>query len=375
MTSPSHPLRALEFYAGIGGLQLAALRSTAAVEVVAAYDWDQSAVRVYAHNYGHTHPIHRADISRMTASDLAGHNASVWLLSPPCHADPRASSFHHLFFAILPELLPDYIFLENVAGFQGSLTQLQALDLLREHEYTVQEYLLSPLQFGIPNSRRRYYLLARRRSQFSSRIPEEFGEWLDPRNATSPEGVEASSARVVAPLSDFLDENDDPEVAACAVPDKVLHKWAHEFDIVLPSSTRTCCFTRGYTHLAQGSGSVLQQNSSLDTSSTFREFRAAVPSRGPGAVDILHPLNLRYLTPNELLRLMYFLPQRRTKQISEHKVNIEQQSPHLSTLFNWPSDISRKTRYKLLGNSINVHVVTQLLNYLFSEPFGEEAVR
>jgi hypothetical protein len=46
----------------------------------------------------------------------------------------------------------------------------------------------------------------------------------------------------VQPLRDYLDK--DAQTAP-AVSDRVLLKWGRLFDIVLPSATRTCCFTRG----------------------------------------------------------------------------------------------------------------------------------
>lgn len=32
--------------------------------------------------------------------------------------------------------------------------------------------------------------------------------------------------------------------------------------------------------------------------------------------------------------------------------------------FEWPASITRKTRYRLIGNSVNIEVVAQLLRYL-----------
>lgn len=44
---------ALEFYSGIGGLHRALRASTRSdVQVIRAYDWDQSARKVYDLNYG-----------------------------------------------------------------------------------------------------------------------------------------------------------------------------------------------------------------------------------------------------------------------------------------------------------------------------------
>lgn len=79
----------------------------------------------------------QTDISRLTASDIAQHQAQLWLLSPSCQPytvlnpnakgedDPRAASFLHLIRKVLPELhasysteAPRWILIENVAGFE-----------------------------------------------------------------------------------------------------------------------------------------------------------------------------------------------------------------------------------------------------------------
>jgi tRNA (cytosine38-C5)-methyltransferase len=35
--------------------------------------------------------------------------------------------------------------------------------------------------------------------------------------------------------------------------------------------------------------------------------------------------------------------------------------------FLWPEGVSMKTKYRLIGNSVNVKVVTALINFLFDE--------
>ena len=147
------------------------------------------------------------------------------------------------------------------------MTHAQVLEVLAAHSYHVQEFLLSPLQFGIPNSRKRYYLVARRTCPLSKQLPRELALWTDPRSTTSvddvlspssPDHVRHSASHSSDPntedsvsissLIEFIDEDqgtDGSEAQQCAVSDKVLFKWAHEFDIVLPSAQRTCCFTRG----------------------------------------------------------------------------------------------------------------------------------
>jgi tRNA (cytosine38-C5)-methyltransferase len=67
-------------------------------------------------------------------------------------------------------------------------------------------------------------------------------------------------AQVVA-IREYLDTDVDE---ASGVPEKVLKKWGRLFDIVKPSSARSCCFTRGYRHLVERSGSILQEAEELD---------------------------------------------------------------------------------------------------------------
>lgn len=97
-------------------------------------------------------------------------------------------------------------------------------------------------------------MLARRQG---SHFPQEDKVW---RNI--PGQTEETE---VAAIRDYLDDSDVYETAM--VPDKILQKWGRLFDIVKPSSRRSCCFTRGYTHMVERSGSILQEAEELDVSS------------------------------------------------------------------------------------------------------------
>ena len=117
--------------------------------------------------------------------------------------------------------------------------------------FATRELLLTPLQFGVPNSRLRYYLVASRAKgafepsvyppeRILRHIPGRAANWEDTRASGAPDTV----GNWVRRLRDYLDR----ETAATVntVPDRVLMKWGRLFDIVLPSATRTCCFTRGH---------------------------------------------------------------------------------------------------------------------------------
>jgi hypothetical protein len=63
-------------------------------------------------------------------------------------------------------------------------------------------------------------------------------------------------------------------------------------------------------------------------------------------MEILRPLRLRYFSPGELLRLFCF------------------ESVGSDSGFRWPDGLSMKTKYRLIGNSVNVLVVTALIECL-----------
>lgn len=83
----------------------------------------------------------------------------------------------------------------------------------------------------------------------------------------------------------------------------------------------------------------------------FDQFLIAQKAGDRESVRILDRLQLRYFSPNELLRLFSF------SQTSP--------LPSAEPSFIWPPEISKKTRYKLIGNSVNVAVIAHLIEYLF----------
>lgn len=148
------------------------------------------------------------------------------------------------------------------------------------------EFLLTPLQLDIPNSRLRYYLLAKMApldfptsttspadGHIWRHIPgRDDSDWVDPRDSSSPSPISSASlSSVVAPLRQFLDQDG---AAIHEIPERVLSKWGRLFDIVLPSSTRTCCFTRGkfYMSISTRASLTTARCVRLHTASGTRRF-------------------------------------------------------------------------------------------------------
>jgi len=157
---------------------------------------------------------------------------------------------------------------------QSSSTREVLVSTLHEIGYTTLELLLTPLQFGVPNSRLRYYLLAKKHPLSWHAVPDDEPKGQVFRHIPVVEVISTTPA-----IQEYLDTRTDSNLL---VPDRVLGKWGRLFDIVTPSSRRTCCFTRGmsyvyfsissdkfewntgYTQLVERAGSILQENENLD---------------------------------------------------------------------------------------------------------------
>src|SRR5690606_28560907 len=77
-------------------------------------------------------------------------------------ADPRAAALVHLIDCI-DRIRPSSIALENVPPFAESQARARLIDVLDGRGYHIVERTLCPTELGVPNRRRRYYLLASRR--------------------------------------------------------------------------------------------------------------------------------------------------------------------------------------------------------------------
>ncbi|KAL6208172.1 hypothetical protein ACLB2K_019123 [Fragaria x ananassa] len=374
------PWRVLEFYSGIGGMRYSLMKAGVNANVVEAFDINDTANDVYQHNFGHR--PYQGNIQSLTAADLDRYNANVWLLSPPCQpytrqglqkqsGDARAFSFLQI-LELIPHTLqpPVMLLVENVVGFETSDTHGKMLEILRTSDYVTQEFILSPLQFGVPYSRPRYFCLAKRKpSTFQSQLfdnlllrsPKPLYTNADDKVFCELDELEGSSDKLVEscqPIESFLEFKNcsdrpnfvdgtavstdtirvlgkDEENGCCTstldqytVPSGLIERWGSAMDIVYPDSKRCCCFTKSYYRYVKGTGSLLAtgQAKIKDKASSLKEQ------------------SLRYFAPREVANL-HSLPES----------------------FQFPQHINLRQRYALLGNSLSISVVAPLLRYLFAE--------
>ncbi|XP_062066502.1 tRNA (cytosine(38)-C(5))-methyltransferase isoform X2 [Lepus europaeus] len=316
------------------------------------------------------------------------------LMSPPCQpftriglqgdmTDPRTNSFLYI-LDILPRLqkLPKYILLENVKGFEVSSTRDLLIQTIENCGFQYQEFLLSPTSLGIPNSRLRYFLVAKRQSEplpfqapgqvlmefpkIQSEYPQKYTIDTKQKNeekeiqpnicfdgSTQCSGKDTVLFKLetaeeierkhqqdndisVQMLKDFLD--DDIDMNQYFLPPKSLLRYALLLDIVRPTCRRSTCFTKGYGSYIEGTGSVLQTTEDVQIENIYRSL-PNLPQEEK--IKTLSMLKLRYFTPREIANLLGFPPE-----------------------FGFPEKITLKQRYRLLGNSLNVHVVSKLIKML-----------
>ncbi|XP_057239347.1 tRNA (cytosine(38)-C(5))-methyltransferase isoform X2 [Malurus melanocephalus] len=306
-------------------------------------------------------------------------------------SDPRTKSFLYV-LDILPRLqkLPKYLLLENVKGFESSSARNELLQTLATCGFKHQEFLLSPTCLGIPNSRLRYFLIAKLhqepfsfqapgqiltkfpdqdredllRKKVTDRVDETSSLSSKEKNLEQNTGPDCSSKKIlpkgaflfkletveemerkheqdndssIQMLKDFLEEENE-EMSQYFLPPKSLLRYAFLLDIVKPTCRRSTCFTKGYGHYVEGTGSVLQTAVDVQLESVFKHIDEL-----PEAEKLmkLSTLKLRYFTPREIANLHGFPSE-----------------------FGFPEKVTIKQCYRLLGNSLNVHVVAKLISIL-----------
>ncbi|XP_070842443.1 tRNA (cytosine(38)-C(5))-methyltransferase isoform X2 [Chaetodon trifascialis] len=302
------------------------------------------------------------------------------LMSPPCQpftriglqgdiADLRTKSFLYI-LDLFPRLcrLPRFILLENVKGFEKSSTRDHLVKTLKECGYTFQEIMVSPTSVGIPNSRLRYFLIAKISTEkildasphpTKSNSPEQSTALCPPHPGTCQPEEEMQEGHIlykletvmdaqrkrnqnndlsIRQIQDFLEPRMEVNMEHYLLPPKILLRYALLLDIVQPTCRRSICFTKGYGRYVEGTGSVLQCCMETELESVFRGLDQYSEEE---KLQRLLKLKLRYFTPREVANFMGF-PQS----------------------FSFPEQIAIKQQYRVLGNSLNVVVVAKLLQLL-----------
>ena len=205
---------------------------------------------------------------------------------------------------------PGHILVENVKGFETSQMRDVLCRTLNYCGYDYQEFLISPNQLNIPNSRLRYYLIAKHNKtlkfksfdeQILTEVPNIDAKTLC--NFCFKRLFQFEKTNFVRPLKEFLEDLTDKQSEPYLLSDKVLTKYFMILDIVKSDSINTNCFTKGYSHLIEGAGSVLQTKD-CDINRIVSELNNCKTDEQK--ISLLRELGLRLFTWREVANLMCF---------------------------------------------------------------------
>jgi tRNA (cytosine38-C5)-methyltransferase len=308
------------------------------VNILAAFDVNPHCNKTYNLNFG-IKPIQK-NIQNIPIHYLDSFDANCWLMSPPCQPytrtgkkldeqDPRAEGFIYLINNLKNlKNMPQFIFLENVVNFERSNTRNLFVRELIQLGYTYKEWIISPTQLGIPNDRPRYYLTAIFVGKPQNQVSKLnlITEWsFDPIYPIHSKKVR-----------NYVELNlNDQEFEELQIPQSMI-KNRNSFDQIVIAKledNRTSCFTKAYGHHGLSSGCFLStKNQDFDVEILKNPELAAVE------------LGLRFFSPNEIA-LLHCFP--------------------VNNGFSWPSDLTLLQRWKCLGNSMCVGVVSEIMRHEF----------
>lgn len=360
-----------EMFSGIGGMRVAYQQARASLDEAVdesprwrAMEVDDTCCEVYTeqfkagcqrgvraqelwHQPAAANEVWRCSIDKLP--DEAFDGADLWLLSPPCQPftrtgkqkgldDSRCAALLRILEA-LPRLRhpPKALLLENVEQFMGSKAHWSLRSALKAAGMKAEYSVVDPTDFGFPNSRKRFYCCAWR------------SDASDAAGATSRVRVRWAPR----PVREFCRLRHGAGVAteelraACAVPISLLKRagadgW--EVDVATGASLVTKTFTASYGKTwFKEEGEGLSKAGPLLLTGADGWSPTEEPRGRFGAVSVEDFGRVRYFAPAELLALQGY-----------------------PVGWGLPSRLTVPRQWRLIGNSINVAVVAELLRDLLA---------
>jgi DNA (cytosine-5)-methyltransferase 1 len=192
--------KAIDLFCGAGGLSLGLGR--AGFAVIAGIDHDGPSMRTYANNFGHA--ALQRDLSKLTVDELlqtlaiAPGEVALVAGGPPCQgfsvqrrgddSDARNDLILH-FLRIVRGLRPKFFLLENVPGLRSRRGATMLRDFLARAGtagYSIMMNTLNAADFGVPQIRRRVFIVGERDGLPSYEFPvptSESASWRTVRDA------------------------------------------------------------------------------------------------------------------------------------------------------------------------------------------------
>ncbi len=161
-------MRTVDLFSGCGGLSLGFI--SAGINVVAAYDnWD-AAVKVYANNFNH--PINTVDLSNeeFAAEHIRQYHPRMIIGGPPCqdfssaglrNEDNGRGNLTLSFAKIISIIRPEWFVMENVSTIIRTNKLIGAKEIFRDSGYGLTQMVLNAALCGVPQKRKRFFLIGK----------------------------------------------------------------------------------------------------------------------------------------------------------------------------------------------------------------------
>lgn len=158
-------MRVVDLFSGCGGMSLGFQQ--ASFEIVAAFDnWDV-AVNIYSKNF--SHPIYKKDLSSEDVHDsIKSMMPDIIIGGPPCQdysiAGKRKMGIRAnltiQFAKIVTEITPEWVVFENVYNIERFPTIPEIKRIFKKTGYGVSTAVLDASRCGVPQKRKRFFLIA-----------------------------------------------------------------------------------------------------------------------------------------------------------------------------------------------------------------------
>ena len=159
-------MNAVDIFSGCGGLSLGFIKS--GINVVAAYDkWD-AAIKVYERNFDH--PVYTADLSNIDSASahIKQYHPDMIIGGPPCqdfssaglrNEDNGRGDLTVSYASILSSIRPEWFVMENVATIAKTNNLQQAKSIFKAAGYGLTQVVLNAALCGVPQKRKRFFLI------------------------------------------------------------------------------------------------------------------------------------------------------------------------------------------------------------------------
>ena len=163
-------MKTVDLFAGCGGLSLGFQNQ--GFEIVEAFDNWEKAIKIYEKNF--KHKITNLDLSSENAKEIIkSKKAEIIIGGSPCQDFSSAGKLEEKgradltlkFAKIIEDSSPEWFVMENVERITKSNILKEAKSILKNNGYGLTEKVLKASFFGIPQSRKRFFLIGHKNSE------------------------------------------------------------------------------------------------------------------------------------------------------------------------------------------------------------------